>query len=287
MLPFLCKRGITIVVMLLLVISLFAQNREKFDMIFRVVYTLNYQPDSNNADSRSQEDMELLWDGHSSLFRSVNRGRNDSIRYYGTQTGSRMAPPVVQSAVAVNKLNYQIKKTENRIITFDAINGRSDEEEMSYYYQESPNQFHWKILKDTIRIHGFFCQKATVRFSGRTWMAWFTPEISIADGPYSFCGLPGLILKITDSQGYWDFEATDIQNIQHEVVINFRESVMFKPIDKSVFLRKRRNYQQHILDVRVASGSNLPNIGIVRAKMEAVLEKDNNWIELLSDIKSK
>jgi GLPGLI family protein len=31
--------------------------------------------------------------------------------------------------------------------------------------------------------------KATTEFAGRTYVAWYTTEISIADGPYKFYGL--------------------------------------------------------------------------------------------------
>lgn len=33
-------------------------------------------------------------------------------------------------------------------------------------------------------------QKATCDFAGRKWIAWFTTEIPIQDGPYKFYGLP-------------------------------------------------------------------------------------------------
>lgn len=36
------------------------------------------------------------------------------------------------------------------------------------------------------------------KMGGRDWVAWFTNDIPIQDGPYKFCGLPGLIIKIED-----------------------------------------------------------------------------------------
>lgn len=47
--------------------------------------------------------------------------------------------------------------------------------------------------------------KATVSHEGREYTAWYTTEIPIADGPYKFWGLPGLILKISDSENHYNF----------------------------------------------------------------------------------
>ncbi|MFZ1558862.1 MAG: GLPGLI family protein, partial [Saprospiraceae bacterium] len=53
--------------------------------------------------------------------------------------------------------------------------------------------------------------KATTKYGGRKYLAWFTPEIPVMDGPYVFAGLPGLIVRIKDDQDFYIFEATEIQ----------------------------------------------------------------------------
>ncbi|MGV9003002.1 GLPGLI family protein [Flavobacterium sp.] len=58
------------------------------------------------------------------------------------------------------------------------------------------NIFDWKIEKDTLTILNNKCQKATTKFRGREFVAYFTTDIPISDGPWKFNGLPGLILKI-------------------------------------------------------------------------------------------
>ncbi|PTT75578.1 GLPGLI family protein, partial [Chryseobacterium sp. HMWF001] len=50
------------------------------------------------------------------------------------------------------------------------------------------------------------CKKAEVTFKGRNWIAWYSPEIPFPYGPMKFSGLPGLIIKITDDKGDFDFE---------------------------------------------------------------------------------
>jgi GLPGLI family protein len=71
----------------------------------------------------------------------------------------------------------------------------------------------WSIMPDTAVFLNYPCQKATLRFRGRNYEAWFTPQISINDGPWKFFGLPGLILKVKDIDGQFDFECIDLEHL--------------------------------------------------------------------------
>lgn len=56
----------------------------------------------------------------------------------------------------------------------------------------------WKIMGETRLIEGLLCKKATTYFRGRTYQAWYCPEIKVKTGPWKFHGLPGLILEVAD-----------------------------------------------------------------------------------------
>ncbi|WP_165585137.1 GLPGLI family protein [Chryseobacterium sp. FH2] len=69
----------------------------------------------------------------------------------------------------------------------------------------------WKLVNDkAMTILGYKTNMAFTEFGGRKWTAWYTTEIPISDGPYKFYGLPGLILKITDSENIYNFEVKGI-----------------------------------------------------------------------------
>ena len=63
----------------------------------------------------------------------------------------------------------------------------------------------WKLHNETKEKGGYLLQKATTNFSGRNWVAWFTKEIAISEGPYKFRGLPGLIFEIYDTKDNFSF----------------------------------------------------------------------------------
>lgn len=74
-----------------------------------------------------------------------------------------------------------------------------------YQVQDGRAQ-NWKILPDKVKIGEFSAQKATCEFAGRKWIAWFTTDLPIQDGPYKFHGLPGLIVKLEDASNSHLFE---------------------------------------------------------------------------------
>lgn len=77
-------------------------------------------------------------------------------------------------------------------------------------YLEEPMDFNWEITNEIDTILGLSCTKAITNYGGRRYYAWFAPEVPINDGPWTFQGLPGLMIKITDDQGWYDFMATNI-----------------------------------------------------------------------------
>jgi GLPGLI family protein len=78
------------------------------------------------------------------------------------------------------------------------------------HYMEEPMDFDWEITAKTDTILGLACIQALTRYGGRNYQVWFSPEIPISDGPWTFRGLPGLILKVKDEWGWYTFTATRI-----------------------------------------------------------------------------
>lgn len=77
-----------------------------------------------------------------------------------------------------------------------------------FVYPDSVPSLEWNFSdEETDSIMGYNCRKATVEFAGRSYTAWFTPEIPLPFGPYKFGGLPGLILKLEDAERQYIWEA--------------------------------------------------------------------------------
>lgn len=79
------------------------------------------------------------------------------------------------------------------------------------YYTEEIPAHNWEISEDTSIIAGYHCQKAICAFRGREYIAWFSIDIPINNGPWKFGGLPGLILKVYDKDSLFVFECISIE----------------------------------------------------------------------------
>lgn len=71
--------------------------------------------------------------------------------------------------------------------------------------------FTWELLKGDTVVCGYPCKKARTTFRYRTWTVWYTLDLPYSDGPWKFCGLPGLVLYAYDSEGYFCFNCIGIE----------------------------------------------------------------------------
>lgn len=98
------------------------------------------------------------------------------------------------------------------------------------YVAEKRVAQNWKLQKETKKIGNFDCHKATTKFHGRDYTAWYTTEIPLPYGPWKLQGLPGLILEAYDTEKdiYYYFKNIEYPT-QNPTPINFIK----KPTDGS------------------------------------------------------
>jgi len=107
----------------------------------------------------------------------------------------------------------------------------------SFIYKDELKPQDWEILSDTTTILGYHCQKAQCNWRGRDWIAWFTPDIPISEGPWKFYGLPGLITKLHDTKNHYSFVLIGFQEI--EAPIDAKIPKETQKIDRKEFIRTK------------------------------------------------
>jgi GLPGLI family protein len=91
----------------------------------------------------------------------------------------------------------------------------------NFLYEENLPVFDWRISNEELTILSYTCKKATMSFRGRNYIAWFTSEIPVANGPWKFGGLPGLILKISDEKNNFIFQCDGIEQLKKKEPVKF------------------------------------------------------------------
>jgi len=141
-----------------------------------------------------------------------------------------------------DKVQYVVEKSypDYKIYFFNRL-------DMDEYKISDNRKLDWKILSDKEKIGEFNAQKATVKFAGRQWTAWFTTDIPFQDGPYKFSGLPGLIVKIEDKTNSHSFILKEVKNLKpDEVWISENDKKRFDPL----IILNQDKYKKQFIDSR-------------------------------------
>lgn len=144
------------------------------------------------------------------------------------------------------KYNFKIKHIFKPIILKNYPKGKisvfDDVAADNYVYEEEKSKLNWEMTDDTLTVCGYLCRKATVWYSGREWIAWYAPEISLSDGPWKLHGLPGLILKADDRSGTHRFEAFAIRQSNRPIYLS-NSSIPLK-ISRDAFVTHKNKFEE-------------------------------------------
>ncbi|GHT53931.1 hypothetical protein FACS189451_07110 [Bacteroidia bacterium] len=145
-----------------------------------------------------------------------------------------------------------------------------------FYFEEDIPDFQWKLEKGELKVLGYSCKKATVTFRGRTYEAWYAPEIPVSDGPWKFSGLPGLILKVSDTKKQYIFEAVAISGVSWQDPVTFSKSSLFMKTSRENFNKAMKRF----MDNPAAGMQNSDKIQVAPESLAKVKARPYNPIEL-------
>src|SRR6218665_3034582 len=182
---------------LLLISGISAQERET--SIVCVTYDFVHISDTSNRDQFFKEEMLLIVGPHYSKY--VNNANRAAVKKAMQAPPSETVTRVVSGAPMAVVNAYGITNTElfqdpaHNKIGITASLGRNN-----YLMEYDLPKINWEISRDTRNIDAYTCQRATGQYAGRTYTAWFAPELSFSTGPWKLSGLPGMILEAEDEK---------------------------------------------------------------------------------------
>lgn len=182
--------------------------------ILQCTYRCTMKLDTLGTDTKTDR-MILRIGKNISQFYSYTAYRTDSI--WKTPNGKRIWGNAMVRAIR-SKNHAQMLNAN--MVTNDYIYKNYPEGKLSTYAQlgvtsvrieEDYTGQDWTLQDSTKTLLGYPCQLATCSFRGRDYQAWFTSDIPIANGPWKFKGLPGLILEVYDTQRHYQFQIEGIE----------------------------------------------------------------------------
>lgn len=228
------KRLFTIGIILVTFNVASAQKDDRYEVLDEakliVTYNLIYRDDSTNLEIGKQEDVVLLIGNEVSCFQSYLYYRERE--FCMTREPGTSIDVLFEQGVTPSDIRYRIYKNypKGKMSVMERVPFTG-----YFEYVEDVPDFGWEITEDTMHIDGYLAQKATCQYGGRTWEAWFTEELPFSDGPYKFCGLPGLILNMIDSKKDYRFYFQFIEMPDKGVTIKWENKETVKTTKKGLF----------------------------------------------------
>lgn len=239
------KKFLFTIIIIIFAIPLYAQFNAKVEVFdtanYVVMYELTYREDTAHINyAKKSSQILLLGKNGVSSYEEYNHYRfyRDIRKRVKDGTINEWLMGGIDVTNYVTNFKFEIYKNHNNktIITNESIFQMG-----SYEYQETFDVFKWQISAETDTVSNYVCQKAICDFGGRKWEAWFTPEIPISEGPYKFCGLPGLILNIADTENHYYFKFLSIEKPLEIINVERADEDRTKTTKKDFFRLQDRN----------------------------------------------
>lgn len=267
------KNIFTILLFLIFLNPLYSQIILQDTLNYELTYDFSYQENKDDTLSIKSEVMVLKVSKNFSFFINHN---NMKVREMLSASKIAGTIPKYRSRGKTRLLLTIVKDYENNQISL------SDRIGTDYYYYIQPlNQFKWKLHNDQKEIMGYQCRKATTNFAGRDYIAWYSVDIPISDGPYKFNGLPGLIFSIYDTDNHYQFHLKSIEEVNSFFSTKDEFSSHIK-VEKSDFDELEKRFKEKPSSMMNTGGLKFPKALLEKADRRAKerLKYENNPIEL-------
>ena len=204
---------------------LMSQDVSKYETIdhsyLNLIYHVKTKASANDTEMQFEDDMVLLIGKKYTSFYSKNLHeldvkRDSIIKLYGGATS--------EQGWQGYAIRTDLKKKE---LTVD--NRVPFTKEVCRYTEPSP-QMKWSIENSVDSVFGYKCQKATTEYGGRKYIVW------------KFAGLPGIILKATDTEQNFSFECIGLTQ-QTLPIVNY--TWRYKNMSKTEWVKFERNMYEH------------------------------------------
>lgn len=263
---------------------MYAQNQ-------RIIYEYTFKLDSLNRAAADTEVMLLDIKKDGSHFYSASKMVYDSLVNEQFLNAGRSS----NVSITLPTRNYKVSSAVTKSYpSFETV--LHTHVNLKPYAIKENRKMEWKILPQHSEIGGMKVQKAQTSSGGRKWIAWFTTEIQLPDGPYRFAGLPGLILSVEDEKGDHQFKFIESKKLagapqrsqldNNEIVITgpqFNKLWKEYANDPAKDIRQMLSQEDAQFKMTDKNGKELSHSEIIRKKELSVknaLQKTNNFIEL-------
>jgi len=149
-----------------------------------------------------------------------------------------------------------------------------------FLVKENPFLWKWKLINEKKTIGSFICKKASIKFRGREYIAWYTMDIPVSFGPWKFKGLPGLILEVYDTEKVFHIIPTQVK-INKDLSCDF--NINKKELENSITVSQYLKEKKLLLEKEIAKMSSKLSKGSKPLKLDNNCNSCTNTIEIFNE----
>jgi GLPGLI family protein len=261
-----------IFITLLFPFIVFSQKKDVDSSVVEVKYYVKFLVDTLNISSAKEDILSLRIGKNSSIFRSDIKQSSDSLSHKiienafkkGT-TGTPVAPDL--SGIRRPKFIQEVYFSNGKALVYDKIR-------RNIFAFEPINKVDWQLINESKNISGYNCKKAITKYGKKNIIAWYTSEIPFQEGPYTFKGLPGLIVSLEDDKQYYTFILKELKQVKKPII----------PITNAIetTFEKLNSKRQEVKNDPAGTFSNLTNYKLTKDQEHRIIENNkskNNFLD--------
>lgn len=181
---------------------------------YRIYYSLEFSKDSIYPQEKTKCQTILFIGSKYNNFQDYNLYREDSIYDALVKRNANQTEILAQLLPLGKSIQFEPIVLSNYPTKGNFNIQQSILSKSKYSYIDKDIRIEWKLATTEKTINGYKCQKATGKFRGRDYIAWYAVELPINSGPYLFSGLPGLILEIHDTKNHYNFKINGLVKVK-------------------------------------------------------------------------
>lgn len=180
---------------------------------YKITYKFEFAPDNEYPDEKKEALTVLLVGKKHTLFADYYSIISDSVKTELIKQGEGANAQLSKLLPISKKIKFSPRIVNNYPekgkALFQETLGKT-----TYRYIDPSTSVAWTLTDSVKNISGYVCKNAVCDYKGRQYSAWYSPDVALYVGPYTFNGLPGLIFEVRDFDNEFVFTLEGLEQLK-------------------------------------------------------------------------
>lgn len=214
---------------------------------YKVTYKFEFAPDNEYPDEKKEALTVLLVGKKHTLFADYYSLLMDSVKTELIKQGEGANVQLSKLLPISKRIKFEPWIVNNYPDKGNALFQESLGK-TTYRYVDSSTSVAWSLTDSVKSINGYECKNAICNYKGRQYSAWYSPDVALYVGPYTFSGLPGLIFEVRDFRNEFVFTLEGLEQLNDSKPIQISDRKIAE-ISRDEFRKIKKNLAENPAEI--------------------------------------